>query len=426
MRQQDGVVDDSFAGVCRSPGFVKAFWADPLLQLTAAHLKVGPDYLQSQMFLDGEDLARQATVAWDGLKPPTLQAAINNITRAEHDGQGNTTYIFFKSLALLQVDLTPAQGSTHSLVDIWRFTADKWTIVPVRSGVGTGTPAGKEEVPMNRRTPTRWPFELDDAIPAGCKLTLFYTSFSEPTNMPLSIEPAATVETDDEPLDIYMSDYKERSLEAWRYASNRSRPSPSSRPPNGTRPGGAMKRKTAEDREMGHDGLKRQKLPDRGALMATSVTRACAHPPPPHTESEPHTTNALRTGPAIRVECVPAQPIPHERRSNAPPTNLQPPTARPADRVPIPLPPPSGLRADRGVKRGMNSDGEVGNDDHKRPKLTDSDALPRGAAMAPTSLTRAVLRTSIIGHFSCTPATPTPILGLSSALLLKLAGTGIG
>lgn len=248
-RQQDGVVDDSFAGVCRSPGFVKAFWADPLLQLTAAHLEVGPDYLQGQVVLDGEDLARQATVAWDGLKPPALQAAINNITRGEHDGRGNTTYIFFKNPALLQVDLTPAQGSTHSLVDIWRFTCDKWTIVPMHSGVGTGTyektgqqtytimavvlhrnsndgidfvrlfsRAGKEEVPVNWRTPTRWPFGLDDAIPAGCKLSLFYTSFSEPRNTPLSIEPAATVDTDafeaifDDKNDIFMSDYKDRSL----------------------------------------------------------------------------------------------------------------------------------------------------------------------------------------------------------------------
>ncbi|KAG6358192.1 hypothetical protein INS49_014076 [Diaporthe citri] len=100
---------------------------------------------------------------------------------------------------------------------------------------------------------------------------------------------------------------------------------------------------------------------------------------------EQHTTNAIRTTPAVPVERVPEQTIPHGRKSNTPPISLQPPAARPADGFPIPPHPPNGPRVDRGVKRGMNPDEKIGHDDSKRPKLTDGDALPRGGAMAPPS-----------------------------------------
>lgn len=399
--QPGGKVDDSFAGVCRGPGFVRAFWANPIFQLTTPHLKVGPDYLQGQVVLDGEDLSRQGTVAWNGLEPPTLAAAVDNITREEHDDQGNTTYIFFQNPALIQVELKPELGSTHSLADISHFTATKRAIEPVRSGIGKGTyektgqqtytimaavlhresdddvdsvrllrRGGKKKLHSTQPKHAQWPFTVDEAIPVGCKLSVFYMSLPQ-DKTPLSIKSSrghAPAPTD--------------SAAGVNTSLERTLPQPTS----GREEPTSLDTRAANMRE-----IVREIQAASTTEHSTSPSRGrSADAPPLGPQLEPLTTNELRTRskssgprsdlPLMLREHVPAQTLPrHARDDNEPPAIMQPATARPAGRFPIPGPPPTEPRAERGVKRGMNQDYETA---HKRPKLPNGVTFARHAIAA--------------------------------------------
>lgn len=213
-RQQDGETDDSFVGICRSPAFVRAFWANPLLRLTTSHFKVGPDHRQGKVVLEGEELARQAVVTWDGLRPPTVEAAVNNITRKERDDKGNTTHVFFQNPPLIQIDLTTGEGSAQSLRGMWHFTAktylrdgdyrktgeQRYVLMAVvmhrRTADGIDLvrvfgKTGKEQLPVAQPEPVDWPFPFFDVIPAGTKLTLLYTSLAKEDKAPVIIETLA-------------------------------------------------------------------------------------------------------------------------------------------------------------------------------------------------------------------------------------------
>ncbi|KAG8166221.1 hypothetical protein KVR01_004773 [Diaporthe batatas] len=203
--QQGGQVDDSFAGICRSPRFVRAFWANPLFRLTTDHYRVGWQYDEPHVVLGGDDLARQALVAWDGVEPETLAQAINNLTFKKEDDRRNIISAFFSNPSLLQVDLTPGNGSDKSLADIQTFEADRWAFVPNShspcgkwkvtgqvhyslmavvlhrenedgvDSVRTFRENGQEEL-LEGVCEIAWPFDLDEPVPAGRKVTVFYNS----------------------------------------------------------------------------------------------------------------------------------------------------------------------------------------------------------------------------------------------------------
>lgn len=206
-RQQRGeTADDSFASICRSPGFVKAFWTNPRFQLTTPHCKTGWAYDERQVVLEGEDLARQAVVAWDGVEPATVEEAINSLTFKDIDDRKITTFAFFRSPQLLQVEFNPGESSKQSLADIQTFSTNKWEFVPDPDGMIGGVwkmtgqtsykimaivlhreskddvdsvrlfrENGMEELPMGTLQ-IQWPFDLDEPIPAGSKITIFYES----------------------------------------------------------------------------------------------------------------------------------------------------------------------------------------------------------------------------------------------------------
>lgn len=208
-RQQDGeAAEDSFAGICRSPGFVRAFWSDWRFQLTTSHWRAGWAYDEPHVVLGGEDLARQAVVTWDGVKPATLEEATNKLSFKKLDDQRIMTFAYFRSPLLLQVDFTPGKGSKQSLDDIQRFSANVWEFVPDPYGMKRGRwkvtgevpytimaivlhrdtkdgvdyvrlfgESGREELPVGTLQ-MQWPFDLDEPIPAGCKITIFYKSVS--------------------------------------------------------------------------------------------------------------------------------------------------------------------------------------------------------------------------------------------------------
>lgn len=214
-RQQRGeTADHSFAGICRSPGFVRAFWINTRFQLTTPHWRAGWAYDERHVVLGGEDLARQAVVAWDGVEPATVEEAINSLTFKEIDDRQIMTFAFFRSPRLLQVDFTPGESSKHSLADIQTFSANKWEFIPDPHGMIGGVwkmtgqirykimaivlhretkggvdsvrlfrESGMEELPIGTLQ-IQWPFDLDDPIPAGSKITVFYESVSTDSELP--------------------------------------------------------------------------------------------------------------------------------------------------------------------------------------------------------------------------------------------------
>lgn len=412
--QQGGGTDDSFAGICRSPGFVKTFWANPLFHLTTPHWRAGAAYDGRQVVLEGEELARQAVVSWDGLEPPSVEAAVNNVTRKYYDDQGNMTFMFFRSPLLLQVDFTPGVGSSKSLSDIWRFSADKWAFVPDPYGMRKGTwevtgqqlytvmavvlhresmdgvdsvrlfnTTGREELPITQLKSIRWPFELDEAIPHGHKLTVFYTSVPEKHKTPLVIHSSTRYPQMRADLTTRMN----ISVETASSHLTARREEPSSPV--------AQSKSEAHEREV----VRQIQAAALNAYSSSTLHANATKLPPPRSEPEPRASNASRTSPSLpRNTFLPSRfidpllggpSLAYQMRLNATPTEpaadrLLSQQRMAAPRVDEAPKPPTEPRADRGIKREM-SDEETEHVYHKKPKLMDRNPRVWNGTAAATS-----------------------------------------
>lgn len=199
-----------FGQIMKGPDMVEALWSDPSFYLTWPVFKNGPSLSEAEVTCTGDALATVTRLKWDGLC--SLTKVIDECTSEIADAQDPSlkTYRYFKAPSVLQVCFYPEAGSRQTLRTLWRVETDKYapkqvnvvkdlweclkngtqcyTLAAVvlfcvdtkkktscsmiRLFCGSGTellPWSAENNPM-----PEWPFKVDDVIPAGTMLTLFY------------------------------------------------------------------------------------------------------------------------------------------------------------------------------------------------------------------------------------------------------------
>lgn len=115
--------DFSFRDLCRSTMAIDALWKQGSYQLTFPWLIMTDKAPLGEIVGTPEEWAKEGRIEWDGVEPPTIQQAVNNITR-QVDAKDGKLLKFFQSPTLLEVELTPAADCKKSLDDLFQFSVD--------------------------------------------------------------------------------------------------------------------------------------------------------------------------------------------------------------------------------------------------------------------------------------------------------------
>lgn len=205
--EQQGNLTPSFTQICRGPMMVDALWNHPTdnFQLTHPEVTLTLGVPGGRITKDLLAIAREGTLAWDGVIPGRVEQLVNGVTSMRSEGR-NTVYNHLNCAWILQVDLVQGQGH-NTLLNMWRFEATvsvrgrleasdrPWgfhqqkqcyailAIVRCRDPPHRLTDAirvfdidGEEVLPdLATNNPVAyWGFRLHEPIPVGERLQIFY------------------------------------------------------------------------------------------------------------------------------------------------------------------------------------------------------------------------------------------------------------
>lgn len=204
-RDQRGM---TFSRFWKSEAAVDMIWNHPSGRFHVTHPWIvrSPDQPDGFVGRDRSQVAREPARSWDGVTPATVVELVDGITGETEEGN-HTTQCFFNNPWVVPVELRPGAGSQQTLLDVWKFEADAWVPEPVDEAgeevqfVRRGRQAytimaivrgrsdraeldsirlfaesGTELLPDLAivKTPPDWGFRLDDRIPDGERLWVFY------------------------------------------------------------------------------------------------------------------------------------------------------------------------------------------------------------------------------------------------------------
>ncbi|KAJ4417882.1 hypothetical protein N0V82_005939 [Gnomoniopsis sp. IMI 355080] len=207
IMEQSGTASPTFSEMCRGSMMVDTIWNHPWGSFLLRYpvLMAGFDAPGGRVIQQGAALAKEDVLPWDGVSPSTVTQLVNNVTCRKFDGR-NTVYTYLNRPHVLQVDLVQSE-SRNSLLNLWRFQADVSVSEPVEDSEGSWryrqekkayvilaivrcrnpphrladnirvfNTGGDEMLPDLAKTSSMpsWGFKLNDPIPVGERLHIFY------------------------------------------------------------------------------------------------------------------------------------------------------------------------------------------------------------------------------------------------------------